>query len=101
MAEDGYVQVRIDWEPDEQKGAFANHLVVSFDGVMYTLRFYQVLPPALPVLNEQALSAIKSVPGRHVTTLVVAKDTLPGIVGALQELMGRQDGEEGGPAHDN
>lgn len=98
MAEEGIYRVRIDWEEDQQKGAFANHLLISFDGAVYTLRFYQVLPPV--AFGPEALQAVEAVPGRHVTTLVVAKDSMPGIVEVLQGMVNRQlfdDEEKGGP----
>ena len=93
MAQDSAVKIRIDWDVDEQKGIYANHLIATFDGAAYTLRFYQVLPPAIS--GAEDLQSIESVPGRHVATLVVAKDTLPAIVDVLQEMLGRQVGEEG------
>jgi hypothetical protein len=93
MAQDSAVKIRIDWEADEQKGIYANHLIATFDGAAYTLRFYQVLPPAIS--GGEDLQAIESVPGRHVATLVMAKDTLPAIVHVLQGMLGRQESEEG------
>lgn len=92
MAKNPAVKVRIDWETDEQKGVYANHLIATFDGAAYTLRFYQVLPPAISATED--LQTIESVPGRHVATLVVAKDTLPALVDVLQGMLGRQGSEE-------
>lgn len=92
MAQDSAVELRIDWEFDEQQGIYANHLIAAFDGAAYTLRFYQVLPPAIS--SAEDIQAIGSVPGRHVATLVVAKDTLPAIVDVLQGMLGRQGSEE-------
>lgn len=90
MPEESFVKVRIDWEPDNHKADFANHMLVTFDGAVYTLRFYQVLPQ-IDLLQEGATRHIESIPGRHVATIVIANETMPGVVRALQETMTRQD----------
>lgn len=89
MSEDSFVKVRIDWEPDNQKADFANHMLVTFDGAVYTLRFYQVLPP-IDLIQEEFAQHIESIPGRHVATIVIASETMPGVVRALQDTMKRQ-----------
>lgn len=101
MGEDKFFEIRIDWEPDSEKGQFANHMLVNFDGSVFTLRFFQVLPPSLPVLNEEAIRSIESIPGRHVATLVVAKDTLPSIAEVLNGLVERHNLKESDVSHDD
>lgn len=94
MPEDSFVKVRIDWELDDQKADFANHMLVTFDGAVYTLRFYQVLPP-IELINEESAKHLESVPGRHVATIVIAGETMPAVVRALQDTMTRQDRQDG------
>ena len=87
MAEDEFVEVKIDWEPDPTVAKFANHLLVNFDGAVFTLRFFQVLPPT--AFNSEAMREIESVPGRHVATLVVAKETMPSFADVLNRMVER------------
>lgn len=83
------IKVQIDWEDDDQAGGFVNHLLASYDGAVYTLRFYQVLPPALLAIDPPAEQKVESVKGRHITTMVVTHDTLSKLVGVMQDLMAR------------
>lgn len=92
MTDGEFVEIRIDWEPDKKKAQFANHLLVNFDGAVYTLRFFQVLPPT--VLAPEQAREIESVPGRHVASMVVAKETLPGFIEVLKQMADRV-GEQG------
>jgi hypothetical protein len=89
MPEESFVEVRIEWEPDQGKGQFANHMLVNFDGTVFTLRFFQVLPPALGVLDEETIRTIESVPARNVATLVVAKETLASFADVLNSMVER------------
>lgn len=83
---DDKIQVKIEWEPDgDALGKFANHMLVTYDGAVYTLRFYQLLPP--PLLNTDAAAIIDHITARHLTTLVVPAATLPSIVHALQDVL--------------
>lgn len=85
---DDKIQVRIEWEPDGNTlGAFANHMLVTYDGAVYTLRFYQLLPPPIAGMDAAAVRAIDRVTARHLTTLVVPAATLPSIVRALQDVL--------------
>lgn len=92
----GEIRVRIAWAEDDQPAAFVNHLIASFDGAVYTLRFYQVLPPALLAIDPSAAQQIESVPGRAVATMVVTPDTLAHLVDVLHGLLNRNtaDSEE-------
>ena len=83
------IKVRIDCAEDSQAAAFANHLIASFDGAVYTLRFYQVLPPALLAIDPSAARQLESIPGRPVTTLVVTPETLANLVDVLHGILDR------------
>jgi hypothetical protein len=87
MANNDYVEIKIEWEPDTAPAQFANHLLVNYDGAVFTLRFFQVLPPT--VLDPEKMHDVESVPGRHVATLVVAKDTLPSFSDVLKRMVDR------------
>jgi hypothetical protein len=84
------IKVRIEWAEDDQAAAFVNHLIASFDGAVYTLRFYQVLPPALLAIDPSAARQIESVPGRPVATMVVTPDTLANLVDVLHGILERK-----------
>ena len=89
------IRLRIDWEDDADKSAeFANHVVASFDGATYTVRFYQVLPPVQAIVDPVGFRQAKTVKGRHVATLVINSQTLPGIVQALQNVMRQENKPE-------
>jgi len=94
MAEE-QIQVRVTWEPDSDKPAyFTNHMFVTYDGAVYTLRFYQLLPPVVAGLDAAAVNTIDSVSARHITTLVVPAATLPSIVRALQDVLKKAENPE-------
>lgn len=94
------IRLRIDWETDGSKRAeYVNHLVLAFDGTVYTLRFYQVLPPLELAAKTANLQEIDAVSGRHIITMVVTPADLPGIAAVLSnalqppaQLEGSQDG---------
>lgn len=93
------IKVPIAWESDEnQRAEFVNHLVTSFDGATYTLRFYQVLPPVELALDMAAVGDLQVVKGRHVTTLVISAASMPAIVQVLQDVLQRQSQVHGGGA---
>ena len=85
------IKVPIDRESDEDRRAeVANHLIASFDGATYTLRFYQVLPPVELALDTEAVRSLKGVKGRHITTLAVSAASMPAITQVLQDVLRRQ-----------
>lgn len=90
------IKLRIDWAEDGQAAAFVNHLIASFDGAVYTLRFYQVLPPALLAIDPSAARQIESVPGRPVATMVVTPETLANLVDVLHGMINRNTADSEG-----
>lgn len=87
-------EARIDWEPDTHGlGQFANHMLVTYDGAIYTLRFYQILPPPLANMEEETLQSIDSIAARHITTLVISSATMPSIIRALEDVVENESKE--------
>ncbi len=67
-------QLSIEWQPDDDKPAHViNHATLLFDGSLYTLRLYLVLPPL--TVDEKTTS----VPARHVGTFVISAGDMPAI----------------------
>lgn len=79
--EEGAVGISIKWESHESERAlFANHLTLVFDGSVYTLRFYQALPPTVVDRNNPPTEIV----AHHIVTLAISAGDMPSIVDLLQ-----------------
>jgi len=75
------MRVRLE-APTEESALFVNHVAAVFDGATYTLRFFQVLPPAV---LEGPLP--DSIAGRHMVTLTISAGNMPAIFSVLRNLV--------------
>ncbi|NOZ27995.1 MAG: hypothetical protein GXP39_08085 [Chloroflexi bacterium] len=86
------IQATIEWEQDDQvRAQFVNHALISFDGPSFYIRFYQVLPPVISSAN--AAEEVTTVKGRHVVTLAISAESMPGIVEAMQRILDQYQGK--------
>lgn len=101
MTEQNAIRLPIRWESDAGKQAqFVNHVVLAFDGTVYTLRFYQVLPPVEVAAKSVSLQDVDFVFGKHVSTIVLTPQDYAGVVAVMQNALApfamEMQGENGG-----
>ena len=85
----------IDWQKDGQPGQFANRVITTFDGAVYTLRFFQLLPPL--VVDGERPNNFNSITAKLVATIVVSKDSWPEFSQCLLTVSEEKEPEVGGP----
>lgn len=86
MPERRELQLNIEWQPDDDKPVqVVNNATLLFDGSLYTLRLYLVLPP--PGLDEKTTS----VSARHVGTFVISAGDMPAIRKLINSVTDHQE----------